>query len=89
MTCIEYIILRAPDCDSARAIQELTSALSSLSKPDALNACWILRRKTVLGDVAALLIWSEEQDSIGSWFGQQIKSVMSTFGMVSHSIWVE
>ena len=87
MTCVEYIVLRAPECDSCGVSDLLSETFSAVEKPDTLRGFWILRHKTIMGDVAALLIWAEDVDSRGSRLGQQIRSVMSSLGIVSYSVW--
>ena len=88
MICIELLILRAPVHRATAAAVALSEALTDREKTADLLGCFILRHKTVPGDIALLLEWQSDVGENGSILGQQLKPFLADFGIVSHSVWI-
>jgi hypothetical protein len=88
MTCIEFLILRARAEKAADAVAVLADTLKKMEKPTDMLGYRILRHKNIPGDVALLLQWQTEIDTDGSILGQRLKPILTTHGIVNHTVWV-
>lgn len=87
MRCVEFLVLRAPPERAAAAAALLAEGVRYTDQPAELLGHWILRHRTISGDIALMFLWQGEVDPEGSSLGRELRTFLAEYGITNHAMW--